>query len=159
QTLIPIPFTDTPVTGQKRCGFNPRIDYQINQKHTLVARYNFSHSNIQDAGIGSFNLKSRAFQLLNTSHTLQLTETAVVNNTPINETRFQFIHSTGETVPNSSDSALFVLGSFNGGGAQTGHALSTQNSLELQNNTSIAAGKHFWRFGARLREDKLSDTS
>ena len=158
-TLNPVAFTDTPVTPQKRFGISPRIDYQINQKHTLVARYNFNHSDITDSGIGGFNLRSRAFETKSNSHTLQLTETAVINNTTINETRFQFIHATGETIPNSADPALFVLNSFNGGGAQSGEAASTQNSFELQNNTSIAAGKHFWRFGARLREDKLTDVS
>lgn len=158
-TLLPIAFTDTPLTPQKRFGITPRIDYQINQKHTLVARYAFTHSDINNAGIGGFNLSSRAVELLNTSHTLQLTETAVINNTTINETRFQFSHYANETVPGSSDPALLVLGSFNGGGAQTGHATSSQYSFELQNNTSIAQGKHFWRFGARLREDKVTNIS
>jgi len=158
-TLVVTPFTDTPVTPQKRFGFNPRLDYQINQKHTLVARYAFTHSDINDAGIGGFNLRSRAIELLNTSHTLQLTETAVINATTINETRFQYSHYKNETVPNSSDPALLVLGSFNGGGAQTGNALSNQNSLEVQNNTSIAASQHFWRFGVRLRNDSIRNAS
>jgi hypothetical protein len=159
QTMIPTSFTDTPVTPQKRFGLTPRIDYQINQKHTLVARYAFTHSDISNSGIGGFNLSSRAVKLLNTSHTLQLTETAVVNPTTINETRLQFSHYANETVPNNSDPALLVLGSFNGGGAQTGHATSSQYSFELQNNTSIAQGKHFWRFGARLLEDRVSNIS
>ena len=137
-TLNPITFTDTPVTPQKRFGINPRLDYQLSEKHTLVARYNFNHSDIQDTGIGSFNLRSRAFETKSTSHTLQLTETAIINTKTINETRFQFLRSTGETIPNNSDPALFVLGAFNGGGAQTGRASSTQNSFELQNNTSIS---------------------
>jgi len=158
-TLEPISFTDTPVTPQKRFGITPRIDYQINQKHTLVARYNFNHSDISNAGIGGFNLASRAFETRNTSHTLQVTETAVINNTTINETRFQFIRSTGETIPNLAEAALFVLGAFNGGGAQTGHASSTQDNFELQNNTSIAAGRHFWRVGARLRQEKVTNVS
>ena len=158
-TLIPTAFTDTPVTPQKRFGFNPRLDYQINQKHTLVARYAFTHSDINNAGIGGFNLSSRAVELLNNSHTLQLTETAVINNTTINETRFQFSHYANETVPNSSDPALLVLGSFNGGGAQTGRASSSQYSFELQNNTSIAHGAHFWRFGTRLRDDRVTNIS
>src|SRR5881394_3779426 len=158
-TLNVVTFTDTPVTQQKRFGLNPSIDYQINQKHTLVARYAFTHSDINDAGIGVFNLSSRAVELLNTSHTLQLTETAVINATTINETRLQFSHYANETLPNSSDPALLVLGSFNGGSSQTGHASSTQNSFELQNNTSIAHGTHFWRFGARLREDKVTNIS
>ncbi|HJP91639.1 MAG TPA: carboxypeptidase regulatory-like domain-containing protein [Pyrinomonadaceae bacterium] len=159
QSLVVTPFTDTPVTRQRRFGFNPRLDYQINQKHTLVARYAFTHSDISDAGIGSFNLRSRAIELINTSHTLQLTETAVLNPSTINETRFQYSHYYNETVPNSSDPALLVLGSFNGGGAQTGRAFSNQNSFELQNNTSIAEGKHFWRFGVRVRDDKVSNIS
>jgi len=158
-TLLPISFTDTPVTPQRRTGINPRIDYQLNQKHTLVARYNFSHSDIREAGIGSFNLASRAYETLSTNHTLQLTETAVINNTTINETRFQFVRNTGETIPNISDPALFVLGAFNGGGAQTGHAFSTQHSFQLQNNSSISQGQHFWRFGVRLREEKISNIS
>jgi hypothetical protein len=78
-TLLPTSFTDTPVTPQKRFGVNPRIDYQISQNHTLIVRYNFNHSDINDAGIGGFNLSSRAFETKNTSHTLQLTETAVLN--------------------------------------------------------------------------------
>ncbi|HEU5239960.1 MAG TPA: TonB-dependent receptor, partial [Pyrinomonadaceae bacterium] len=158
-TLTPTSFTDTPVTAQKRFGITPRIDYQINQKHTLVARYAFTHSDVNNAGIGGFNLSSRAVELLNTSHTLQLTETAVISATTINETRFQFSHYANETVPKSSEPALLVLGSFSGGGAQTGHASSAQDSFELQNNTSIARGKHFWRFGARLRDDKVANIS
>src|SRR5262249_16826872 len=97
--LNPVAFTDTPVTPQKRFGFTPRLDYQINEKNTLVARYAFTHSDIQDAGIGGFNLSSRGIELRNTSHTLQLTETAVINATTINETRFQASHYVNETIP------------------------------------------------------------
>ena len=158
-TLNPISFTDTPVTPQKRFGVTPRIDYEINQKNTLVTRYAFTHSDIQDAGIGGFNLRSRGLELKNTSHTLQLTETAVINATTINETRFQASHYANDTIPRTSDPALSVLGSFNGGGAQTGKASNKQSSFELQNNTSIAAGKHFWRFGTRLRHDSVTDIS
>src|SRR5215213_9214319 len=146
QTLAVTQITDTPVTPQKRFGINPRLDYQANQKNTFVFRYSFTHSDIQNAGIGGFNLLSRAYETLNANHTLQITETAVLNNSVINETRFQFVRTAGETIPNSPDPALLVLSSFNGGGAQTGHGFNTQNSYEVQNNTSIAQGKHFWRF-------------
>jgi hypothetical protein len=159
QSLAAVPFTDTPVTPQRRVSINPRVDYQLDKKNTLVLRYGFTHSDIRDAGVGSLNLSSRAYEALGTNHTLQLTETAVLNDTTVNETRFQFLRNTGETVPNSADPALLVLGAFQGGGAQTGHALSTQKSFELQNNTSVARGRHFWRFGARLREDRVSNVS
>src|SRR5215213_7900096 len=159
QTLAVTQITDTPVTPQKRFGINPRLDYQANQKNTFVFRYSFTHSDIQNAGIGGFNLLSRAYETLNANHTLQITETAVLNNSVINETRFQFVRTAGETIPNSPDPALLVLSSFNGGGAQTGHGFNTQNSYEVQNNTSIAQGKHFWRFGVRLRRDSVHNVS
>src|SRR5215210_8544179 len=159
QTLAVTQITDTPVTPQKRFGINPRLDYQANQKNTFVFRYSFTHSDIQKAGIGGFNLLSRAYETLNTNHTFQITETAVLNNSVINETRFQVVHTTGETIPNSADPALLVLSSFNGGGAQTGHGFNTQNSYEVQNNTSIAQGTHYWRFGVRLRRDSVHNVS
>jgi len=52
-----------------------------------------------------------------------------------------------------------VLSSFNGGGAQTGHGFNTQHSYELQNNTSIAHAKHFWRLGVRLRRESVDNVS
>lgn len=160
QTLLISSFTDTPVTVQRRVGISPRVDYQLSQKHTLVFRYYFNHSDIHNDGIGGLNLASRAYETLNTNHTVQLTETAVINNTTINETRFQFFHSRGETIPNSSAPSLLVLGAFNSGGSQTGHAISPiEHSFELQNNTSLAHGKHFWRFGVRLRQDRFHSIS
>src|SRR2546428_1184690 len=44
QSLQVNSFTDTPVTPQRRLGFNPRVDYQLNEKNTLVFRYSFNHS-------------------------------------------------------------------------------------------------------------------
>jgi hypothetical protein len=158
-TLVPTQVTDTPVTPQKRFGINPRLDWQANRDHTVVFRYSFTHSDIQNSGIGGFNLLSRAYEIANNNHTVQLTETTVLNHSVINETRFQFVRASSEIIPNSEDPALLVLSSFNGGGAQTGHAFNTQRSYELQNNTSIARAKHFWRLGVRLRLESVENVS
>ena len=158
-TLAPTQLTDTPVTPQKRFGINPRLDWQLNRDHTLVFRYSFTHSDIQNSGIGGFNLLSRAYEIANNNQTVQVTETAVINHSVINETRFQFVRFSSEIIPDSDDPALLVLSSFNGGGAQTGHGFNTQRSYELQNNTSIARAKHFWRVGVRLRRESVDNIS
>lgn len=158
-TFAPTQLTDTLVTPQKRFGINPRLDWQANRDHTVVFRYSFTHSDIQNSGIGGFNLLSRAYEIANNNHTVQLTETAVLNPTVINETRFQFVRAASEIIPESADPALLVLSSFNGGGAQTGHAFNTQRSYEFQNNTSIARAKHFWRLGIRLRRESVNNRS
>jgi len=54
-------------------------------------------------------------------------------------------------MPNSLDAETQVLGSFFGGGAQSGHSFDTANDFELQNYTSIVRNSHTWRFGVRVR--------
>ncbi|HEY0658915.1 MAG TPA: carboxypeptidase regulatory-like domain-containing protein, partial [Pyrinomonadaceae bacterium] len=83
--------------------FSPRIDVQLNENNTLVGRYFFERSNSENAGLGGFDLLSRAFVNRDTEHTLRLTETAVISGSIINEARFQYIRrrSAEESADNS----------------------------------------------------------
>src|SRR5216684_3359228 len=123
-------------------GFSPRIDYAINPRNTLVTRYNFNHSVSRNSGVNGFSLPERAFDSSFTSHVFQVTETAVLNATTINETRFQFSHNRSEQLGNSTIPVLSVSGSFIGGGSQIGHATNTTTRWELQNFTQIQKGQH-----------------
>ncbi len=150
QTLIEAPFNSVLVTPQRFTRINPRVDYQLNQNNTLTVAYDFTHSDIRDAGIGGFNLIPRGYHVTYTDQTVQMTETAVLGRN-INETRFQYYRTASQTTPNSLSPETQVLGSFNDGGSQNGHSLDTQNSFELQNYTSMVRSRHTWRFGIRLR--------
>src|SRR5262245_60293476 len=153
------PLTDTTKTPQRRISVNPRLDYQLNDRNTLTLRYVYQHSDVRDAGLGGFNLASRGYHLLGDNQTIQITETAVLSASVINETRFQFIHTNGETIANTLTPAIQVLGSFNGGGAQVGHSFNGQNSYEFQDYVSVARKSHFWKFGVRLRGETVDNTS
>ncbi|MBO0724694.1 MAG: TonB-dependent receptor, partial [Blastocatellia bacterium] len=160
QTLGVIsPFTDTPRTPQRRISVNPRVDYQLNDRNTLTLRYVYQHSDVRDAGLGGFNLASRGYHFLGENQTVQLTETAVLSASVINETRFQFIHTNSETIANTLAPAIQVLGSFNDGGAQVGHSFNGQNDYELQDYMSVARKLHYWKFGVRLRGDTVDSLS
>ena len=160
QTLAIVnPFTDVFRTLQRRFGINPRVDYQLNPKNTLTLRYGFTRANIQGAGIGGFNLVSRGTRPENLSHTLQVTETAILGKSAINETRFQFFRSYGTNIANDLSPSIQVLGSFNGGGAPAGNSSDRRNSYELQNYTSIVSGKHSLKFGVRLRRESDDNIS
>jgi hypothetical protein len=160
QTLGVInPFTDTPRSPQRRISVNPRLDFQLNERNTLTLRYVFTHSDVREAGLGSFNLASRGFQVRGNNHTIQLTETAILSTSVINETRFQYLRTNGETIANTLSPAIQVLGSFNGGGAQVGHAFNRQNGYEFQNYTPVARKQHYWRFGVRARGDVVDNIS
>src|SRR5215472_4493305 len=150
QTLVGVPFNSVLTTPQRFTRLNPRVDYQLNQNNTLVVAYDFTHSDIRDGGIGGFDLISRGYHVHYTDQTVQVTETAVLGRN-INETRFQYYRSAMVRIPNSLDAETQVLGSFFGGGAQSGHSFDTANDFELQNYTSIVRNRHTWRFGVRVR--------
>ena len=154
-----IPFSAVILTPLRRTTFSPRIDYQINARHTLVARYTFSRTANESLGIGGFSLPSRAFDQSNTQHTFQLTETAVLSERVINETRFQFIRQRVRQNGDNSQPTIVVLDAFTGGGSQIGLSSNDEDRWELQNNTSWSWGNHSLKAGARLRGVRITDIS
>src|SRR2546425_1551924 len=138
--------------------FSPRIDYAINPRNTLVARYSYNHNVTRNNGLGSgFSLPERGYTAFNTSQVFQVTETAVLNATTINETRFQFSHNHSESLGDNSKPVLTVSGAFSGGGSQVGHQMTETNRWELQNFTQIQKGTHTIKFGGRVRGVHTSD--
>jgi hypothetical protein len=149
-TFLPIPFSSVLRTPQRHTRIGPHLDYQLNDNNYLSLRYTLTRADIRDAGIGSFDLISRGYHLLNTFNTVQLIETSL-HGASLNETRFQYFRWGNSAAANTAAPEIQVLGSFNGGGASSLYSHDVQSSYELQNNTSIARGKHAWRFGVRLR--------
>src|SRR6266516_3168379 len=153
------PFTDVFRIPQRRIRSNPRAYYQISPNNTLTLRYGFVHADIPSAGVGGFNLISRAAHSTATTHTIQATETAVFAENMVNEVRFQLFRSSNEITPNTIGPSIQVLGAFNGGASPEGHSFDTQSNYEFQNYMSVLHGKHSWRFGVRLRrqaDDNIS---
>ncbi|HEY0098016.1 MAG TPA: TonB-dependent receptor [Pyrinomonadaceae bacterium] len=158
-SLNPIAFNQSILTPARRTTFSPRIDWQLNPANTLVARYTYQRSRSENEGIGDFNLPERAFNSEGTQHTFQLTETAVINQQVINETRFQFERNRSIRQGGLSAPTLRVQEAFTGGGAQVGLSTNDQNRFELQNFTSWVSGNHSLKAGARFRHLRLTDVS
>jgi len=159
QTLAAAPFTGSFLSNLRRTAITPRIDYQLGANHTLTVRYSYNRDDVRNAGVGSLNLVSRGYHNDSPSHTIDVTETAVIGASIVNETRFQYYRPTTTSQANSAGYAIQVLGAFNGGGNPVGHSTSTQNSYEFQNYTSVLRGAHAWRFGIRLRDASETNVS
>ncbi|HEY3103167.1 MAG TPA: TonB-dependent receptor [Pyrinomonadaceae bacterium] len=159
------PFGVAFLVPRRNFNISPRIEYAINPRNTLIARYNFSRNKTENNGIGGFTLPQRGFNFANTNQNIQLTETAVVNATTINETRFQFSRNTSESLGDSTIPTLNVSGAFNGcvgsatGCSSVGHATNERNSWELNNFTQIQHNMHTIKFGGRLRGVHINDVS
>ena len=148
------------VVPRRFTNLSPRIDYALNAKNTLVARYSYNHNRIENNGLaGGFALPERGYTTASSSQVVQLTETAVINATTINETRFQFSDNHSENFGDSSKPALNVSAAFSGGGSQVGHSISNSKRWELQNFTQIQKGTHTIKFGGRVRDVHINDIS
>jgi hypothetical protein len=152
----PIQFTDAVPNPRTRTNLTPRVDYQLSSSNTLTARYQYFRENEINNGVSQFSLPTQGFNELNTEHTLQISDAKTLNERTINETRFQYVRSSSSEAVLNTAPTVNVGGAFTGGGNYQGNLLQTTNGYEIQNYTSIAASKHFIKFGVRARVDSDS---
>jgi hypothetical protein len=158
--LETLPVNLAVLSPLRNWSINPRVDYAISDKHTLVARYSFFHNDALNQGVSQYSLPERAFDTTSSNHTLQLTETAIVNKSTVNETRFQFIRTRLENSPLTEGvPAVNVFDAFYSGAAPVGNAFNESTRWEVTNTTTQAHGAHSLKFGARLRGIRLSEFS
>ena len=147
----PVPFSEAISNPRTRTSISPRVDIQLSQNNTLTARYEYEKNAQDNQGVGQFSLASQAYNDNQTENTLQISDTQILSPNVVNETRFQYDRNTDNQLPQSAGFTTSVLGAFIGGGNPQGLLKDVQNHYELQNYTSIVHGKHFIKFGARLR--------
>ena len=153
------PYTQVFSSPLRRLRWSSRLDYQLNQSNTLILRYTLNRDESSNAGVGNFNLLTQGYRSLAKEHALEVTETAVLSPKVVNETHVQFRHQNYTQSAADTDPAIIVSNSFNGGGSATGIHDYIHHHYEVQNYTSVASGRHSWKFGIRLRAVDIQDTS
>ena len=153
------PIGQAVIVPQRRTSINPRLDFQINPRHSLVFRYSFLRHSTENAGVGDFSLPSTAYDTSFRQHNLQLTESAILSPNIVNELRFQFVKTNREQKGDNSVPNLRVLEAFTGGGSPIGLAFNDESRFELQNNLTVILPGHLLRTGARLRGVRVSDST
>ncbi len=163
--LGPAPaFTPTPVsqsvpTPRTLTNLSPRLDYQLTATNVLSVRYQFFDTNFTNSGIGQFNLATQGLNTHGLEHTLQISDTQVFSARTLNQFRFQYLHDTSTSAPQSFAPTLSVLGAFTGGGNSSGNLNDIQNHYEAQNLTSFFLGKHTLVVGGRWRDVQDSSST
>ena len=115
--LNPVPFSQAVVTPRRRTSTSPRLDYQLSEKITLTGRYRYQRNARENSGIGNFSLPALAYTNFPESHTIRFSETAVLSEKSINETRLQFRRSITRQDADNSIPTINVLQAFRDGGA------------------------------------------
>lgn len=161
-SLNPVTFAQDVQIPSRRFSIDPRFDFQINEKNTLVARYSFTRSSVENQGIGDVSLPSRAYSTSTVEHEIHLTETMIINPTTVNETRFEYSFENSQQNGDNSIPTINVAAAFTSGGSQIGTSFNRANSWELQNYTTTSLGKssqHAVKFGIRLRGTSFTNRS
>jgi hypothetical protein len=153
------PFTQVYSSPVARFRISPRIDYQLTKDHTLTFRYALTRTNNQNTGAGGFNLPTQVYNLTTVEHAFQASESWVINPKVLDETRFQFLHQHQDQNSTDHDPSIVVFNAFSGGGPLTPAYQYIHHHYEVQNNVSVLAGEHSWKFGVRLRAVSIVDTS
>jgi len=144
-------YTVAVANPQSRLDVSPRFDFQLGSNNTLTARYMYDRQIETNSGVSQFALQSQAYNVANQEHTLQLSDTQMINANVVNETRFQYTLDLNNQVAQSSDPTITVPGAFTGGGNSTGTVRDNQGRYELQNTTMVSHGLHSISAGTRLR--------
>src|SRR6516164_5709206 len=156
-TSVETPFNTSVPIPQERTVVSPRMDFQLTPNNTLSVRYQYWLNDQTNQGVGQFSLPSQAYGVNHTQQTLQLSDTQLFGPKVVNETRFEYQRDRDNMTPAATDVTLNVQGAFVGGSNTQQFSLDKQDYYEAQNYTSVLAGKHMLKFGARLRA--LRDSS
>lgn len=147
------------LTPQGFTTLSPRLDLTLSANHTLTLRYQNTQSNLDRQGASGYDLASRAYNINSSEHTVQATETAVLSQRVVNETRFQYMRSDSRMTGGSNDLIVSVQGAFTSGGAQVGNSETLTNNWELTNTSTFTRGTHTLKWGARFRNSAIESTS
>ncbi len=159
EALNPLDLGFGVVVPRRNLTFSPRFDFQLNSSNTLIARYSYNRSSTDNNGVGGFSLPERAYVSGFTQQEVQFTETAVLNASMINETRFQYSRNSSESLGDITLPTTNVSSSFISGGSQVGEVTNITNRIDLQNFLAWQKGTHAFKFGGRLRRVSISDSN
>ncbi len=150
--------TGTQANPHNHINVSPRIDLQLGQKDTLTLRYQFYYD-AESGDIGSQQLPTQSLQSNSTEHTIQLSDSHIINDRMVNETRFEYRRALSSDAPVSTDPTIIVSGNFTGGGAASQTLHDHMDHFELQNFTTMSRGAHAVKFGGWIRDNRDSNSS
>jgi hypothetical protein len=141
-----------------RFNIAPRLDIQLGTRNTVTLRYQFYHDT-ESGDIGSTQLPAQSTSSTSNEHTIQASDSIILNDHVVNEIRFQYVHDSNTQTAVSTAPTVQYNGNYTDGGASSQSENDREDHFELQDITTWSAGNHAIKFGTRLRENRESNNS
>jgi hypothetical protein len=134
--------------------FSLRTDYLLNQRNTLSLTYARSAGRTlnrefagraQSGGVSNYTLPERASSSDDSNHSLQLSETWLINPKLVHEARLRLQYSQRRALANTDGYAINVLDAFYGGGASCCPNSAREFSAEWHQYLTFTRNQHTLR--------------
>jgi hypothetical protein len=147
-------FNGTIANPHSRTNVSPRIDFQLGSKNTLTLRYQYFHDS-ESGDINSTQFPTQSSSSTTNDNNIQVSDTEVISDKIVNETRFQYNRVISTTTPVSTAPSIQAQkGNFSAGGSSEQNVHDHTDRWEFQNITTMSLGKHALKFGTRLRDSR-----
>jgi hypothetical protein len=163
----------SPNVEDRRQQFGTRLDYQLNEKHSLLGRYMIGHTrNVNPLGASNFSPAGNT--AIATLQDVMASDTWMLKPTMINVARASMnrisakptvtsgldLRDLGFNMTPSNPTAaglpfITVTGFFTTGDAQQPFATRENNVFGLTDDLTWVAGRHSMKFGGELRRDQI----
>ncbi|UCC41015.1 MAG: TonB-dependent receptor [Candidatus Aminicenantes bacterium] len=127
-----------------------KINYQIDQKNALSLRYGFERPISDNLGVGGLKTKERAYDMITTSHDLQLNWTNYPFSKAMNELRFLFSSSRSDITVPDPDAYTIDRPSGQFGSHESYPQSFKENRFQILDNFSLFLKNHTLKFGIDL---------
>lgn len=179
-TTLDGPYAANVAAPSDNTQFNGRVDYLLNNKNTISLNYSYSRGNnynrefsvgfggLRFAGGGgggfggfggggegrgssnNYTLPERGSDGKDNEHSLQISDTWIINSRLIHEARLQFRRESSDQIARTLGLAINVTDAFEGGGSACCPNSSLNSSLELQDYLTYTQKKHTIKGGFQL---------
>ena len=129
-----------------RTNFNLRVDHALNKSHTLRGSFQQNDNDLQNLGVGNYDLPERAYDRSSADSLLRLSESGPFARLWFAESRLQVHRASSDNVSGTQLPTVRVLDAFTSGGAQqAGGRRGTE--LEYATDVDYAKKGHAFRMG------------
>ena len=156
--LQPVRFRQSFAAPTRSDSITLTVNADPNKKHKLYLNYYFTDTRSKGQNVGGFSLPSRANDNNSQNHYLQFSDTYLINENVVNQTRFLAFYSSNNSFGGSSEAAINVLDAFFGGGSQQ-NSSNKNFRFDATNETTWQMGKYALGFGFRLRGERVAQNS
>jgi len=138
---------------RSRTNVSPRFDFQIGSKNTLTARFQYYHDS-ESGNLANTALPTQATSETTNDYNLQVSDTEVITDKIVNETKFQYDRVLTDENSVSTAPAITVSSGFSTGGNTEQSNHDHTDRWEFDNLTTMSLGAHAVKFGMRVRDSR-----